>query len=948
MTAGSIVKLSISLLTKTIDRRKRYKIFDRSQLAVDKRKGRILFGVPILILAAALMAWACGWGFFSDHTVRFNSTRSGRGFYRLPPLPFMIDEKTGKELTVAEIEESQMGGDEIFENTASDTTAKDLISENPDDIRAQVRDAIEKENLPLVKVLLAKYLKVTEIKMINEQPERQEHRNSAYDLLDAISALAEGATEGAVLEYLKARLTFDDSLELSDEQVNKGLADKHLRDNWDYLRAALSYATDKDDTLEVFRSHVTKYPHSEKNEAAMYMTAKLTMQTSSSFLNAKCDIADSTADDEESDDPDNKERCQDDNWHDAVKAFKALLSKYPNGRYCNDAKGWLAYLYLRGGEGALSLAEYYRLLGNPTDRNARLGAKRSLQMIGHEQDDETLDKVEALISGDADAAMAYAYHRIYNFATDLTYEHYWPSTDETERLVSTNKGTHELLRVARFATAMINRYPQAKISGGFVLRVSEAQLELQNFSEALALARKALALGLTGELRTQALWVKGSSEHHEKDYASARRTFGQLISEFPNGKLTEGARRLIAMTAEDQNDLETALEQYIALNYQTDVAYYVDVLLPTDRLARFIDTHESLPQHSYLLYALGVRYMRDKRWEEARSALRQVRTDKVTPEIYSYDDSSLPSFAKIPDYNWGEKTKIQNNWILQDLKTIESLERLEKEVSAAVGDEAKAEAMYQLASYQYDASALLFYNPAAWGGARYQLLSDLYDSDRMRLPGESQILFEHFQSHDTLARAIPIYLDVVKQFPDTKAAKDALYSAAVSHDRLSDLNPFWREIYKAKLFAGPEMITYTDVKRSYPRYQLPRSTYGWQPSKRTVNGGPAWAPPQKPLPKLTLTQRMEHKFAKIYSLSKTRIGTITSSAAGAANTFLSGIFDGLLIVVATMLLGYALLLSVHFPIKSSRATINTASLEAPLRISSNDEKSFVEKVIDDG
>src|SRR4029453_13044741 len=90
--------------------------------------------------------------------------------------------------------------------------------------------------------------------------------------------------------------------------------------------------------------------------------------------------------------------------------------------------GWLAYLFRRGGERAKALAEYYRLLGNPTDLAVRLEAKKSLEMIGHQYDDATLDEVEKLISDDANAAMAYAYHRIYNQAIDLTYlnpERFW-------------------------------------------------------------------------------------------------------------------------------------------------------------------------------------------------------------------------------------------------------------------------------------------------------------------------------------------------------------------------------------------------------------------------------------------------------------------------------------------------------------------------------------------
>ena len=231
-----------------------------------------------------------------------------------------------------------------------------------------------------------------------------------------------------------------------------------------------------------------------------------------------------------------------------------MCREFPKGRYFNDARGWLAFLYKRGGERAKALAEYYALLGDPHDRNARLAAKKSLQLIGHEYDDETLDQVEKLIAGDANAALAYSYHRIYNHAIDLTYdESYtldsytkdeWKEKQEEEKRLSDSHkaGNHELERVAKFATAMMKVHPNAVVSGDFVLRTAEAQLELQNFDESLKLSGKALGLGIRDDGRMEALWVKGSSEHQLRQLKSAKATFQQLIAEYPNSKLTEGAR----------------------------------------------------------------------------------------------------------------------------------------------------------------------------------------------------------------------------------------------------------------------------------------------------------------------------------------------------------------------------------------------------------------------
>src|SRR5262249_43376935 len=147
--------------------------------------------------------------------------------------------------------------------------------------------------------------------------------------------------------------------------------------------------------------------------------------------------------------------------------------------------------------------------------------------------------------------------------------------------------------------------------------------------------------------------------------------------------------------------------------------------------------------------------------------------------------------AKTPSDSRG----IAARWVWRDLKTAEDLERLEREAAEARGDEAKAEALYQLASYLYPASTLLFYNPSLWDGARHYKLEELEFGNGFRAPGEAQLLWKHTEEHEPVARALEIYLDVVHRFPNTRAARDALYTAAVCHERLSDYNNHWRNVY---------------------------------------------------------------------------------------------------------------------------------------------------------
>ena len=901
----------------------------------------------LLMLATTAAAIACSWSLVTDRSVRFNSFRSGRGFYRLPPLPIMYDPATSRELSVQEINvESDENVELAFQNTEP---KPDPVDEIWNDLQA----SIDQADLTRTRELLGTFLDKSKFSTPRgeEDETNRKRRSSAYDMLDAMTALGQGSNPGHVRAYMAARKAHYDSTQLSG--LDEARADKNLQDNWAYLAAAELYRTgDKSAAKDAFAEHLAKFRKSEKRESAAYMVAKLTMESSYSFGQTGCGIEPGSADP--------IEKCRDEAWTQAVEKFQRFMLEFPKSRYSNDARGWLAYLYRRGGERAAALAEYYRLLGSPNDLSARLEAKKSLQIIGQDYDDDTLDKVEELIRNDVDASMAYAYHRIYNHATDLTYvstSNVWYymadyNDDEVKAVEDMHrKGDHELERVARFATSMMRKYPAARVSAGFVLRVAEAQLESRNFTDGLAMARKALALGVDGELKSQALWIVGSCEHVNEDLNAARSTFEKLIAEFPRSKHADGARRLLAIVAEDRGDLEAALEFYLALNYKYDVAYYVEVLMPTDRLAKFIKDRPKVSRDNKLLYSLGLRYMRDNRWNEARETLALV-TSETDFDTNAYDPEGEKRFAKNTGWGYGESDTIKTEWIMQDLKTIDTLENMEHAIDVAPDDEAKPEAMYQLASFLFGSDDLLFYNPAAWQGMRSDLLEQLQLGDNMRLPGESAAILRHAQSHDRMARAIPIYIEIANRFPNTRAAKDALYSAAVAHERLSGASNYWRTIYGQGLFAGPRMVTYADVRSAYPRYQLPRGTNGWEPATRTVNGGPGWAPKPAPIPRETKEHRVRRLLNEITDkLSESFFPSVIGKIDAGVDRYVEIIKAAIYGLVVGVGLWSLVLIAIHIDWRRRiEKLISFASGGSPFTFDTSDEipqsESRVEKFIE--
>jgi TolA-binding protein len=829
--------------------------------------------VALCILSLIATAIGCAW-VGTYHSVRFNDFQTEREMRRLPPLPTMANGMNDRRASW------DLEREDIDFYEAVETREKEL-----DDLWQRSATAETNGDLSLERGLLTDYLKRTNI---SRQPGFASYvcqpcRNSAIDRLDAIGALTRGSTPARVKAYLKARHEYEEDKPDAEEierELESIKSDKNLNDNVAYLRAAEIYSEDNfAEAAEAFAKLATRYPNSEKCEAALFMAAVATMKTSSTYVEAS-----GNSNWDYTKDPPKAEI--DEAWHNAFGAFQKLMRDYPRGRYFNDARGWLAYLLLRKQDRAGALIEYYRLLTS-SDENARIQGAFSLTFVRSSATEDEMSRVEKQLESEPQVALAYAYHNIYNYSIDpgytaenvrseefkdangnINYEARRLRYEELEKeasLKNASASRDELERVLNFSRRLLARYPGLQAGGGFSLRAAQASEELNDNQAAATFAQKALRSGLRGDQRAQALWTQGIAGHRLRQFDQAKHAFETLLKEFPVGPLSECARRSLAMTAEDSGDIDGALEQYIALDYSIDVAYFVDTLMTLEQLAGFIERHPNSPKANEFTYALAVRYLRANRWEDARKTLARVQTAS-TPDYsqYSYygncDGNEMIGCwdPKDGETDADGNAIITPALVMRDVQTANDLEALELRVNQAVRDEAKAEALYQFASYQYQASSLLFYNPLASPG--YWNIGLLSGKGKYRAANESQILLNATQERERLARALNVYLEVANRFPQTRAARDALYTAAVCHERLSSYNPYWRGIYQAGLHAGNRMVTYEDVKATYPNYQLPRGTYGWQPSTRTVNGGPGFqAPPKPPKPPVRPTRTARAK-----------------------------------------------------------------------------------------
>lgn len=840
------------------------------------------FGLLLLVslfMLGAAVAVGCGW-FGTEHSVRFNRWHSERRFGRLPPLPFDARKQTRPDYRREDEEQNYQ---------PSEDPEKRL-----DALWAPSEEEEARGDFGGLRKRLEEYLELTGANGCADfygSAERcRLRRNSARDQLDALDS--HGADAGAVGAYLAARRAYDGWLDARDgaeagdakqkspetqaadscespataEALMAALEavprDAGLEDNVAYLRAALlSGRGEWHESVEAFERLAARYPRSEKRAAALFNAGLLWMKASRVGLDVEHAASEEACPD-----------CKDERWLKADAALARVVREYPRSAYAGDARGWLAYLRVRVGQRAEGLAEYYRMLADEDDPAAQDEALRSLRLVRDDATDDEMERVESLLEREPRVALAYAYHEIYNAALDDGFMIEVPEDVNPYRWCNEKEGRsncssafyqwddeehgrrqraaegRSFSRVAAFATRLMRRLPASGVGGAFALRVAQADLELGEDGAARELAARALASGLAGNERATALWVRGVAEYRLKTFDASRRTFAVLLKEYPAGDLTEGTRRFVAMAAEESGDLEGALEQYLLLEYQDDVAYFVDVLMTPEQLESFAEHCADSEVRDMLFYSLGVRHLRAQRFAEARRAYARVRTATEAPS-YPYGDPGCkgdyppPNCSDVKNMRWQSWKGVQDAWVLRDLKTMEQIEHLEERTHDALDAEARAEALYQLASYLYQSGDLAFYNPAAWRGGRF---CSFYYDQQFRAPGEAVLMRRYMEEHEPLVRALRIYLRVAEEFPTTRAARDSLYTAAVIHERLAGFELYWPGQYEQGLYPGGRFVTYADVRRTYPDYRLPNGTYGWEPLTRTVNGREAWPAPPKP------------------------------------------------------------------------------------------------------
>ncbi len=608
---------------------------------------------------------------------------------------------------------------------------------------------------------------------------------------------AKGQDSEALQQYLKGRYIAQFG---SPDQARTIL--QAISSPPDYLRPHIEYALasllvgSRDEKGRAFAKVAKRYAGSPRAESALIMAAR-------SLLTSEEQI------------PPTQEEIKSANRH-----LDQLLNQFPTTRFRNNAIGWrgraafitgnhaaAAELYVQQIEEARDPSEAWvgyaslvdiALVGGQTDRaviqllrqwrqesrpNLHLAGAKRLGTIFQTLSTDQARAVQAEVRRNPALLEAYVGFRIEH--TRLT-----PKTEAT---------------LMEFATSALQTMPQPPAS--LVAWIAQTNYNAGRYSSARALATRALALRPDIESKSRARYVLAGSLSRLGRHQEAIRQGNMLLTPATPGYLRQGIAEFLALEQERHGDPRRALELYIGMDYEGDIAYLADAKLTTSQLKTIIDRGFRYPVGSLrstplmaepgnpdrnkslrktLQYTLAMRYLRAEKYDLARAAFLRIPREErsnwgMTPVArkYKFGDETHIGFDRAPS-------------LRDPIDTVAKLQSMTRAIRQARTSDQRAQAIYEKAAFIYHESTLVFYSPSLWQGIRAMWLEYLWN-DHLANDHDRRALDRHRHEHESLAQSMRLCEMIIKEHPKSAVMPKALYTAAISAARLSNFSAGWRE-----------------------------------------------------------------------------------------------------------------------------------------------------------
>jgi len=356
------------------------------------------------------------------------------------------------------------------------------------------------------------------------------------------------------------------------------------------------------------------------------------------------------------------------------------------------------------------------------------------------------------------------------------------------RLYHTDLKPADLKSLAQLADEIVAAHPATPLSAVVRVRLAEVYYRARQYEKALRWAGDQRG---GGKPYDRALYVRGATLQKLGKTREALDEFRALLGRCPNSALRHGAREETAILCEALGDRIGALEQYFALEYTADIAYLLDSRMSITEveaaLHRFRRGRHSArnyggegageftlhySERELLTYTLAVLSLRAERWDDAERWLKQLKSKRRLR-------------FSLGRAHWESRSSPDPLTAARDLR------RLSAAAQAAPNDNARATALYKVATYYYTHGTLLLYNPLLWQNERAMDFGFFLNPKHVNAE-EASATRAYMYRHEVYARALAICLQIAQRYPNAPVAPQALYRGACSARFLANFNGWWR------------------------------------------------------------------------------------------------------------------------------------------------------------
>ena len=362
------------------------------------------------------------------------------------------------------------------------------------------------------------------------------------------------------------------------------------------------------------------------------------------------------------------------------------------------------------------------------------------------------------------------------------------------RLYHTKNQASDLKSLTRLADTFAARDGGAKLPPLVRVRLAEIYYQRKMYDRALKWAGSVDA----ANVRDRALFVRGASKQKMGRNNAALADFDALLARCPNSSLRHATRENVAILEEAAGLRGAALDNYFALGYQLDIAFLLDVRMTPREIETYLAAHPKSAQKDLLAYSLGIRYLREERWQESEKWLKRVSPAKYAAYTKKDADSGLDTESPAP------------------LEALRELRGLYQNISDAGNDNERAAALYAYASYYSTHGTLLLYNSALWQGGR-EYAFQFWQNTRQTSPEDRAAIRNHMVSHEVYSRSRRICLELARRYPAAPVAPAAVYRAAAACRRLAAFNAWWTEENKRHNYWDEATLLMNRVADTYPK-----------------------------------------------------------------------------------------------------------------------------------